>query len=383
MSPDPPQPATTLWPITIAALVFVALLIVGRMLIVGRILNVGSSWRTNVVATVGDDSHVNGRLAVSGDLLVGTTLSGYVSSNVLWVYDITDPASPQRVGAADVGAEVQAEGLSTYPIDLAVEGTTASVIVATGQGPLDKWDDWSMKLIDLDDPAQPKTVGSLAFDTGTRVYAMDAQRGFVYVRTVREDVDGALIIIDARDPARPVQVANLPLAGQGDFDIEEDTLWIDTVHGLTAVDVSDPVHPHVLSTTPRPPDCRGRNPGASDVRVTGTWVLISSWDLCVLDGTDPAAPRLVHRFEPSDTATSLTDLVAVGGRAYATFLEAAEAGTPGVTVYDLAGPGGPHVYARAGGLRPWPIAAKGDYVYTSGWLDSDHSNHELIVLEVK
>lgn len=376
MSLDPPPPATTLWPITIAALAFVALLIAGR------ILNIGSSWGTNVVATVGDGSRQHGRLAVSGDLLIGTTASGFVGANVLWVYDISDPASPQQVGVANVDAEAERTGLSTYPTQLAADGNTASVIVATGQEPVDQWDQWSLKIVDLDDPTLPKTVGTLVFDAETTVHGMDAQHGFVYVRTVRQDMDDALLIIDVRDPTQPVQVANLPLEGQGDFEVEENTLWIDTVHGLTAVDVSDPVHPHVLGTTPIPPEC-GSNSGTHDVRVTGTWVLIPSWDLCVFDGTDPTAPRLVHRFKNRDTATSMADLVAVDGRAYATFLDAPEAGTPGVTVYDFAGPGGPQVHAWAGGLRPWPVAAKGDYVYTSGWLDNDQSDHELIVLEVK
>lgn len=190
------------------------------------------------------------------------------SGATVQVLDVTDPASPQRVGRVEVETEVRR---------LAVEDELVYV-VAGSQG---------VTIIDVSDASAPVVSSRIAvpnglFDRVDDVAAVDRIAFFAAGRN-------GLRVFDVADPEHPVEIGAVEEIGiASNVAATSSTAYVLVKHGLLVVDVSDPASPAVVSTTPSNYYYGG------DVVAVGTMVFIAGQTgFQVFDVSDPAAPSVI------------------------------------------------------------------------------------------
>jgi len=151
----------------------------GRMLV----YDVSDPARPREVAEDGTIAAVN--IVVAGDrAYVGTVLSGRDPDenrpDGVWIFDISNPAAPRRVGAVTVAADEFVGGL-------AVAGDR--LYVATGRG---------LAVFDVRKPASPRRVAAATTPGWARGDPAPSPSAFVYLPT-----EQGLQAVDVSDPARP------------------------------------------------------------------------------------------------------------------------------------------------------------------------------------
>lgn len=239
-------------------------------------------------------------VAVAGDY-------AYVAAGTLQVFDVRNPANPQRVGGfpnldyiRDVAvsgkyAYLASESAGLYVMDLNDPAATPMPVnenewpgggpetvvlsdelaIVTGSG-------FGLQVFDLHEPAHPQRIGRYTIRSPSRAVI---QGELVYVVELESH---RLHLIDISNPARPQQVGNYvagsyaqTLAAAGDF------VFLAVDGGLQVINVSDPVYP--------------RKVGYYAVGAWITGLLVSGVDLYVsrgsglevLDISDPVRPKHV------------------------------------------------------------------------------------------
>jgi hypothetical protein len=258
----------------------------------------------------------------------------------LQVVDVSDPANPRAVAAHDTAG---------HTWDVALVGGYAFLA--------DEYN--GLRILDVTDPLHPAEVGGYDVPGPYEFFHGVAVNGpYVYVAdgSVR---DTGLWVVDASDPARPVPVSFLPLAGSGGEEppprVEDVVAVGATVYlaagtaGLRVVDVTDPAAPVEVGVYDTP----GR---ADNLVVAGQRVYLMDGDLRIVDLGDRTAPALVGFYDVVDM--SATPHVAVQGRvAYLT--------GDGLRVLDVSDPGEPAEVA-AHPFVMGDVAVAGDAVYVIG-----------------
>jgi hypothetical protein len=154
-----------------------------------------------------------------------------VSSDTLWVVDVSDPRSPGVIGSLGLPGRCHASAATAH---YACVATTSEVY--------DQLD--SLLVIDVSDSRHPTLVGILSLPGTTRTVAM--ANGYAYV-----GVGAMLTVVDLSDPTSPRIIDELPLSGYiQDLDVSEPLGLVATSGGLATVDLSLPQHPQVVDTIP-------------------------------------------------------------------------------------------------------------------------------------
>jgi len=173
------------------------------------------------------DVHLAGGFAYIADVEAG-----------LSVIDLADPGRPRPAGG-----HRWAEGKCTGEI---IRGDGELLAVASGpQG---------LHLYRLEAPGRP--VHAARFGEGGKSCAegIAVRRGLVYLASGDEEDPGrnGLVIVDARDPARPRAAGRAPFPGWVEgVCLRGDTAYVaNTGSGVRAVDVGDPSRPRVLNGPP-------------------------------------------------------------------------------------------------------------------------------------
>lgn len=139
-----------------------------------------------------------------------------------------------------------------------------------------------LEAVDLSDPAHPLRLASLELPGPARDLA--ARDGWVYAM-----IDGALVVVDGRQPERPLMAARLELFEStwwGRLELSGNVVYcID--QELVVVDVTTPSQPQVVR---RLDGLHGRDVAAGGGRV----FVAGGYGLCVMDATDPRAPVLLE-----------------------------------------------------------------------------------------
>ncbi len=249
-------------------------------------------------------------LTVTRDVLRDIVLDGPVAlcaanHDGLQLFDVSDPAAPVLLGAADTPG--RARGLVT-------SGTTAYVAD----------DSQGIQVIDVSDPAAPVLVGSVA--TPGDADAVDAEGTWVYA------VDGDLHIIDASDPAAPVIVETIATAGVvRDVAVQGSYAYVsDQYAGLLVLDVSDPAAAEVVVERPG---------SLVSVAVMDETMLVDEWfgGTTVYDISTPDDPKALAEVDVSGDYAFNGDEVIAGTTAF-------------VDIVDLSDPRSPAVQRR---LQTW------------------------------
>lgn len=212
----------------------------------------------------GDYLHwVDGLLGVS-DVAVSGGHAYVLRQGMLEVIDISDPGNPQTVGSVSMPAG-----------RVAVSGTHAYVAVNSGY--------YCLRVIDVANPTNPQVVGEicLGYNQGS-VHDLSVSGTRACVTYMNE---GFLRVFDISDPANPqsVGVMNTPGGASGVVLSGGIAYVADGNAGLVVINITSL---QVLG---------GANtPGAaSDVAVSGTHAYVADGSgLEVIDVTNPASPRL-------------------------------------------------------------------------------------------
>lgn len=298
-----------------------------------------------------------------GLLLVNHERNRFEDSPAEWsagmaVYDVSDPARPDRIGFYPTpGTGVHR--LAWWQGDLVY-------VSGTDEGYRGRF----LHIVDVADPAAPKEVGRWWYP-GQRVSAGEepswepadeagpGDQGRQYTlhhalphgdRVYMGYWDGGFVTLDVSDPSAPRMVNHLELGPESrnthtaqrlpgrDIVVVTDeqlTRWIGVQRHVWVLDVSDEANPQVLSRFPVPPGSRHHEkvrwgPHNLHEMRPGTFVDPSivfltyfGGGLRVYDLTDPAQPQEVAHFLPpapeGRTSVQLNDVtVSAEGRVYVT-----------------------------------------------------------------
>ncbi len=269
-------------------------------------------------------------VAVSGAFAYVTVTDG--SSAHLEVVDVSDPASPMRVGGCPVGGTA-----------VAVSGS--HVYVAAGSS--------GLEVVDVSDPTSPMPVG--ARDTGGNAVELAVSGDYAYV--ANSDSGGGLYVMDVSDPAFPVLVGAYPLSwhqlhgvaisGQYAYIVESDY----TGGRLHVIDVATPAQPVAAGQR----QIAGPRPHGVAVVGSYAYVVAQSPSLEVLDVSIPTSPVPLGSCSVGDAYA-----VAVSGN-YA-YVASKSAGLQVIAVSDPAAP------VRAGEVVSGDVgtvAVSGNYAYVA------------------
>jgi hypothetical protein len=218
-----------------------------------------------LVARVGTTSRAQAVAATEASVFVGTIGDG------LQTYRADGTSPPERLASTNPPARVN---------QVALEGQL-SYVAADAEG---------VVVVDVSDPARPKTLSTVGADR--RVVGVAAS-GDVAVLARLEDI----AVVDAADLRSPQVLAALDTPGtaEGVDLVGEHAFVADALEGLTVVDVGDSESPSVVANVDTP----GM---AWRVRVVDDRAYVADgWDggVRVFDVVDPKAPREVeHVFVP-------------------------------------------------------------------------------------
>lgn len=214
------------------------------------------------------------------------------------------------LGVAEVG-DPSRPGLPAGRLRLA---SGSSAVTAAGDLALVVDDDLRephLVVIDASDPNAPRTLSRIPLPgLGLRVIRrIVAAEGFAYIAAAEVPV----VVVDIRDPASPIAVANLNAPEVQDVYVQAGRAYIaSSSEGLIIVDVA----------TPSAPVERGRLALGRMFRVSvsGSVAFLGGqpenrgpWAVTAVDLSDPAAP---HKLAVRDTAAFLSDLWADGDRVF-------------------------------------------------------------------
>ena len=135
------------------------------------------------------DLWVHGTVVYTGTLDIG----GGILGNTLWVWDVSDPATPVRVASVVVDAR------SVLDVKIRADGTLGLI---TQAGSNDRRD--GVMLIDLSNPLQPSVISRTTTSEG--VHNAWIEGDYAYLADNRSR--GGLRVLDISDPANPRFVAS-------------------------------------------------------------------------------------------------------------------------------------------------------------------------------
>lgn len=208
---------------------------------------------------------------IDGMVLDGGYL--YCAGAGIQIVDVTDPSDPELIGEHGPG----------YTCDIRLSGHHAYVTDD---------DDHSLRVFDVLDPANPIEVGELeAFGI---VYYMDLEGDRIYLA---DQVYG-LLIVDITAPETPVDISLIHTGVQPHTADVEGGLAAATANSswLYTLDVTDPFAPAVLgSTVPAPATTPGKTLSNNGIDLAGSEVVTSEWfwGMHVYDVAAPALPSPV------------------------------------------------------------------------------------------
>lgn len=283
---------------------------------------------------------------------------GYYYGGTVLIYDLSNSTSPTPVGMTDHFGNVYSMDLSG---DYAYLGGRED-----------------MYIIDISDPANALTVGSIHFDAvpdkSSKIYDVCVEDGVAYVALKHQE---ALAIVDVSNPAAPAELGRYtrnyypPQA----VTFINGNLYVFSEGSYKVVDVSDPADPQVIGAGGHV----GRHNFSLDLIGDHLFVACADRGLSIHNIANPLEPSFVGEYSIQGSSRRL---VIYGNYAYVAGLD------NGLSVVDISNPANP---TRINFDSPfdytkdsYDIALKGDYLYISSreMLDvlslADPSSPELV-----
>ena len=276
-------------------------------------------YTINSVSSIDDSTNLNGIRGVETYTIGGYTyvVAAAKSANKIMIYDISNPASPTSVGSLADGGSRELEG--PVELDIATIGGTPYAVVAA-------YADKGIDIVDISDPTNPTSVGSLADDDSLELNApydvAITTIGSSTYAVVTGYVDDGVQIVDISDPTSPSATAKLQddsnkggcTASQvcldGPVDVEIATIGGSTYavvagsidDGIEIIDISTPASPSSVSVVLDNAD-RELN-GANGIAITtigsSTYAVVTGHNddgISIIDISTPASPIYVSELE--------------------------------------------------------------------------------------
>jgi hypothetical protein len=221
-------------------------------------------------------------IRVQGQYVYLVSSTGTTATNLLQIYDVSNPYAPAFIGSVQV---------PLYGLGLWVSGEYAYVISYVGDSSASTLD-----VVDVSNPASPAIVGSI--DTGTAgLHVADIKVAGKYAYVAGQSGgQSEILVFDISNPVSPHLLSSLPVAHSPQGLDVEGNYWYQTIYdgnSLNIYDISNPSSPSQVGTASLSGTCKPQ-----DVTVEGTTAYVACYEnssVAVVDVSHPTSPG-VHGY---------------------------------------------------------------------------------------
>jgi hypothetical protein len=249
-------------------------------------------------------------IRVQGQYVYLVSSTGTASTNLLQIYDVSNPYAPAFVGSVQI---------PMYGFGLWVSGEYAYVISYVGVSSMSTLD-----VVDVSNPASPTIVGST--DTGTaylNVADIKVVGKYAYVAGQSTE-QSEILVFDISNPASPYLLSSLSAAHSPQGLDVEGNYWYETIYDANLLNIYDIYNPSSLSlagTVSLTGTCKPQ-----DVTVEGSTAYVACYENSSVGVVDVSSP----------TSPSVDGYISLPATSYPIFLE-----SKGRYVYSISNtPGG-------------------------------------------
>jgi hypothetical protein len=229
-------------------------------------------------------------IKVQGHYVYLESSTGTASTNLLQIYDVSNPSAPAFAGSVQI---------PLYALGLWVSGNYAYVISFVDGSDLSTSYAGTLDIVDISNPASPTVVGSTNTGiAGVHVSDIKVVGNNAYVAG-QSTAQSYVFVFDISNPASPHLLSSLP-AGHSPQGLDvEGNFWYQTIYdndatyGVPALDIYNIANPStfyqvgtaILSATCHP----------QDVTVEGTTAYVACYtnsSVAVVDVSNPASPTV-------------------------------------------------------------------------------------------
>jgi hypothetical protein len=229
-------------------------------------------------------------IRVQGKYAYLESSTGTASTNLLQIYDISNPSAPAFVGSVQI---------PLYSLGLWVSGNYAYVISFVDGSSVSASYAGTLDVVDVSNPASPAVVGSTNTGTaGVHVSDIKVVGDYAYVAG-QSTAQSYVLVFDISNPASPHLLSSLP-AGHSPQGLDvEGNFWYQTIYdndatyGVPALDIyniSNPSTSYQVGTATFSGSCHPQ-----DVTVEGTTAYVACYpnsSVAVVDVSNPASPKV-------------------------------------------------------------------------------------------
>jgi len=219
-------------------------------------------------------------IRVQGQYVYLVSSTGTASTNLLQIYDVSNPYAPAFVGSVQI---------PLYGFGLWVSGEYAYVISYVGVSSISTLD-----VVDVSNPASPTIVGST--DTGTaylNVADIKVVGKYAYVAG-QSNKQSEIVVFDISNPASPYLLSGLPVAHSPQGLDVEGSYWYEPIYDANSLNIYDISNPSSLSQVGTGVALIGTCK-PQDVTVEGTTAYVACYEnssVAVVDVSNPTSPSV-------------------------------------------------------------------------------------------
>jgi len=218
-------------------------------------------------------------IRVQGQYVYLVSSTGTASTNLLQIYDVSNPYAPAFVGSVQV---------PLYGFGLWVSGEYAYVISYVGVSSISTLD-----VVDVSNPASPAIAGSTNTGTaGVNVADIKVVGNYAYVAG-QSDGQSKILVFDVSNPASPYLLSGLPVGHSPQGLDVEGSYWYETIYDGNSLDIYDISNPSSLSQAGSASLIGTCKP--QDVTVEGTTAYVACYtnsSVAVVDVSNPTSPSV-------------------------------------------------------------------------------------------
>ena len=218
-------------------------------------------------------------IRVQGQYVYLESSTGTASTNLLQIYNVSNPSSPAFVGSVEI---------PLYSLGLWVSGKYAYVISYVGDSSAS-----TLEVVDVSNPASPTIVGSANTGTaGLHVADIKVVGSYAYVAG-QSNGPSEILLFDVSNPASPYLLGSLPTGHSPQGLDVEGSYWYQTIYDGNSLNIYNISNPSSLSqagTASLIGTCK-----PDDVTVEGTTAYVACYEnssVAVVDVSNPTSPTV-------------------------------------------------------------------------------------------
>jgi hypothetical protein len=232
-------------------------------------------------------------IRVQGNYVYLESSTGTASTNLLQIYDVSNPSAPALVGSVQV---------PLYSLGLWVSGQYAYVISYVDDSAVSNSSAGVLSIVDISNPAAPSIVGSTNTGTaGVHVADIKVVGNYAYVSgQAIAQVQSYVLVFDVSNPASPYLLSSSK-AGHSPQGLDvQGNFWYQTIYDnndptlnnttLNIYNISNPSTLYQAGTASLSGACHPQ-----DVTVEGTTAYVGCYEnssVAVVDVSNPASPTV-------------------------------------------------------------------------------------------